>query len=50
MYVGESPSGEPTFLINDLGRAFTYAGIGNKMQKRVAGDAMHLIELGPKSD
>jgi integrase len=99
-----SPCGELTFLINDLGRAFTDAGIGNKMrewcdqavlphctahgvrkagatiaaengatakqlmaifgwdtmrqaelytraadQKRMAGDAMHLIEPGPGS-
>jgi integrase len=99
-----SPCGELTFLINDLGRAFTDAGFGNKMrdwcnqanlphcaahgvrkagatiaaengatakqlmaifgwdsmkqaelytraadQKRLARDAMHLIEVGPGS-
>ena len=102
--IDASPRGELTFLINDLGRAFTDAGFGNKMrdwcnqanlphcsahgvckagatiaaengatakqlmaifgwdsmkqaelytraadQKRMAGDAMHLIEVGPGS-
>jgi integrase len=100
--IDASPCGDLTFLVNDLGRAFTDAGIGNKMrdwcdranlrhctahglrkagatiaaengattkqlmaifgwdsvkqaelytraadQKRMAGDAMHLIEPGP---
>lgn len=100
--IDESPCGDLTFLVNDLGRPFTDAGIGNKMrdwcdqaglhhcsahgvrkagatiaaengatakqlmaifgwdsmrqaehytraadQKRLAGDAMHLIESGP---
>jgi integrase len=102
--IDASPCGELTFLINDLGRAFSDAGIGNKMrdwcdqaglphctahgvrkagatiaaengatgkqlmaifgwdsmkqaelytraadQKRMAADAMHLIEVGPVS-
>jgi hypothetical protein len=30
--IDASPRGELTFLINDLGRAFTDAGFGNKMR------------------